>query len=97
MPSKIFNPYRLRFNEDKRDNFKYVFDQLEKTGRALCNGSISRQVSSYIRNHTSHSDKFRFGYTSNKESIVIIKPGYVLIRTPKNKYTIKRDNRFTFK
>lgn len=97
MANKTFNPYRLKFDKDKRENFLYVFDQLEKTGRALCNGKISRQVSSYVRNHTAFGNKFKFGSTPKKESIVIVKPGYVLIKTPKNKYTIKRDNRFFLK
>lgn len=91
--NKSFRPYRLRFSSYKKDNFKNIWNQLEKSGRALSEPKTSKEFKKYLKSLVVDTSNFEIYHKHSKNrSTIILKPGFKLIRTPKNRLRVIRDN-----
>ena len=91
MSKRPFQPYRMHFKPDVKFNFNKVWHQLEKTGRALTDTNTSREIAKYIHFNTVYKDRFSIGRSHKGHSIIVLKPGFKLVRTKTNKLNVIRD------
>jgi len=89
---KSINPYRLAPSIDIRKGIDVVVNELERCGRTITTGSVSKHFSRCMRKL--EKDRLVFTWSPKlRKSIIVVPPKYKLVKTKNNKIRID-NNKF---
>jgi len=85
-------PYKMKTNPDVKRGIDTIVDQLQHHGRAISpNPSTSRVFSRFMRDNISQK-RIIFGRGPEKQSLVMLPPGYKLVKKFNGRIKIVYEN-----